>query len=280
MSAFYGINWKVRQLTDLVDLASHPSAILSDGRIAVFAKLSLAANGLDQFEIEKAGLETLNHKSGVQIPVFIDLMETENGALMVQQAEIPVERGEVQWREIGSTLARIHLVGGNSFGYNRQGYFGPLYQDNRPMDTWLDFYLERRLRPKLVWAIESGNMPSKVIWQVEHLIERLPGLDIPEVTPCLLHGDAQQNNFISTAKGAVVIDPAVYYGHPEMDLAYVDYFQPMTDDVYKGYQELRPIEKDFLKRRDLWLIPSYLTSVSREGPGHLPALVNALRLYL
>jgi len=66
------------------------------------------------------------------------------------------------------------------------------------------------------------------------VISHLLGLCGPGVVPTLLHGDAQQNNFISTEKGAMVIDPAVYFGHPEMDLAYIDYFQPVPEDVFEA----------------------------------------------
>jgi len=43
----------------------------------------------------------------------------------------------------------------------------------------------------------------------------------PEPAPSLLHGDAQQNNFVSTDAGAVIVDSAPYFGHPEVDLALV-----------------------------------------------------------
>jgi protein-ribulosamine 3-kinase len=72
-----------------------------------------------------------------------------------------------------------------------------------------------------------------LIQPLERLVSRLPELCGPDMVPTLLHGDAQQNNFISSKRGTVVIDPAVYFGHPEMDLAYVDYFQPVPDDVFK-----------------------------------------------
>ncbi len=95
-----------------------------------------------------------------------------------------------------------------------------------------------------------------------------------------LHGDAQQNNFVSTREGALVIDPAVYYGNPEMDLAYVDYFQPVPDDVFIGYQEILPIDPGFDARRDLWRIPAYLAAVQVEGTGHLQKLTRAIRKYV
>lgn len=148
------------------------------------------------------------------------------------------------------------------------------------MDTWSSFYAERRLFPRFMGAINAGKLPSDAIHQIERLITRLPQLCGPEVVPTLLHGDAQQNNFISTEKGAGVIDPAVYYGNPEMDLAYVDYFHPVPEDVFLGYQEIIPIDSEFPDRRDLWRIYGYLACVEVEGSNYLPQLMNAVQKYL
>ena len=191
-----------------------------------------------------------------------------------------VDRTSKQWREIGKTLARIHRIKGAQFGLDTKNYFGPLYQDNRPMGDWSSFYAERRLWPRMMGAINSGNLPTKVIRLVENLTQRLPQLCGPEVAPTLLHGDAQQNNFVSTDQGAVVIDPAVYYGYPEIDLAYIDYFQPVPDDVLTAYREILPIDPGFNERRDLWRIYGYLAAVEVEGTPHLPKLIDALQKYM
>ena len=148
------------------------------------------------------------------------------------------------------------------------------------MPDWLTFYAERRLWPRLMGAIDSGNLPTSAIRQVEKLILRLSNLSVPEIIPSLLHGDAQQNNFISTAQGAMVIDPAVYFGNPEIDLAYVDYFEPVPDDVFIGYQEEMPIDPEFSERRELWRVSAYLAAVQVEGAGHLNKLTKAVQKYL
>jgi fructosamine-3-kinase len=74
----------------------------------------------------------------------------------------------------------------------------------------------------------------------------------------LLHGDAQHHNFVSTPVGAVVIDPSPYFGHPEVDLALLDYFTPVPDVTFAAYREIQPIAPDFAVRRELWRIPAYL----------------------
>ncbi len=280
VSEHLGRQWKVRTARDMADFACHPSAILSDGTYTVFAKFSEAANGREQFEIELAGLRRLADCSGVLIPMPIGIIPAAGGNILVMEAVRAVERTPRQWREIGQALARIHKVKGKRFGLETHGYFGPLYQDNTPADDWSSFYAVRRLEPGLKLAVDSGNLPPELARQVEKLIARVPELCGPEVGPTLLHGDAQQNNFISAEEGAFVIDPAVYYGHPEMDLAYVDYFQAVPEEVFEGYREELPIDPGFWERRDLWRIWGYLAVVSVEGRNFLGRLTQAVQKYL
>jgi protein-ribulosamine 3-kinase len=279
VSAHYGLAWTVRQANDLADLASHPAAILSDGTHAVFAKLNTAAHARDQFETELAALRLLGERAGVLAPVPIGVVPLAGGAILILEAASPVSATAQTWRDIGRALARIHRVKGQQCGLEMQCYFGPLFQDNRPLGDWPSFFVERRLWPRLAGAINSGHLPTETIRQVERLIVRLPRLDIPEVAPSLLHGDAQRNNFISTRAGALVIDPAPYYGHPEVDLAHVDYFEPVPDDVFAGYRETQPIHAGFAERRALWRIPTHLALIEVAGAHYLEPLTQALRQY-
>ena len=275
-----GREWRIRELKDMADFASHQAAILTDGSFAVFAKLSQAANGTEQLETELAGLRLLTERAGILTPTPIGIKMVESGALLLLEAVQAVERETPHWRQIGQTLARIHKVKWDRCGLETQGYFGPLYQDNRPMRDWCTFFAERRLWPRLMGAIDSGNLPSTVIRQVEKLIARLPDVCGPEHVPSLLHGDAQQNNFISTAMGTFAIDPAVCYGNPEFDLATIDYFQPVPEDVFMGYREEMPIDPGFGERRDLWRIYGYLAIVTVEGSAYLNRLSDAVQKYL
>lgn len=62
----------------------------------------------------------------------------------------------------------------------------------------------------------------------------------PDPVPALLHGDAQQNNFVSTADGAVVIDAAPYFGHPKADLALVDCYSPGVGEATSRVSDRSP----------------------------------------
>jgi len=280
VSNHLGRAWRVGTAEDMSDFACHPCAILSDGSFAVFAKYSEAADADKQFEIERVSLQFLSEKAGVLTPTPVGIVPAADGTLFVMEAVQPIERGPGQWRQIGRTLERIHRVTSDEFGFPMDSYFGPLFQDNAPMEDWIGFYAERRLRPRLRLAIERGTIPPSVVSQVESVIDRLPELGGPEVKPTLVHGDAQQNNFISTADGAYVIDPAIYYGHPELDLASLGYWRPVPDEVYDGYREEMPIPTGFSERRDLWRISGYLAAVAVEGAAYLDRLTEALRPYV
>ena len=227
-----------------------------------------------------AGLQFLAKQAGVATPAPIGISAAAGGVILILKAVQAVERTASHWCQMGQTLARIHQVPGQYFGFEQQGYFGPLYQDNRPAPDWPTFYAERRLWPRLMGAIESGHLPTDAIRRVERLITRLPQLDLPEVHPVLLHGDAQKNNFISTADHTLVIDPAVYYGSPEIDLAYVDYFEPVPPEVFLGYQEILPIAPGFSDRKELWRVSAYLAAVTVEGVVHLDKLNRAVQRYI
>ena len=287
-----GRRWVSRGFTDTDDRASHPSGILHGMPFSVFAKLSVAADAPEQFTAELAGLRLLSRAAQVRVPVPVaaGLVEVPAGALLLSEAlpeRRPESRERRDWQSIGQVLAALHQVGHAQFGLDGPpGFFGPLPQDNRPVPSnqWADFYRRRRLDPMLRAAVDSGHLPPALAAGVGQIAARLPARAGPDPRPALLHGDAQQNNFVSTAVGAVVIDAAPYFGHPEADLALVDYFEPVPDDVFAAYREVAPVDPGFADRRELWRLAGYLAVVAVDG--HRPfgrrcldRLAAAVRVY-
>jgi len=224
-SAHLGRPWASHGFTDLSGQASHPCGVLHGVPFSVFAKLARSATAREQFTAELGGLRLLSRAARIRTPVPVadGVVGLPAGALLLYEAlpERPSRVAE-DWRSIGRLLATAHQARHARFGLGGgRGFFGPLPQDNRPVpaDRWADFYLQRRLVPALRAAAGSGRLPADLAAGVDRIAARLPGLGGPEPRPALLHGDAQQNNFISTADGAVAIDPAPYFGHPEIDLA-------------------------------------------------------------
>jgi fructosamine-3-kinase len=287
-SQHLGRPWVSQGFTDLDDRSSHPCAILHGQPFSVFAKLGSGAR--DQFEAELSGLRLLTKAAGIltPVPVATGLIDLADASLLLFEAlpeRLPGHRTNHDWAEIGRALATLHQIKHQGFELDRQGFFGPLPQDNRPITSnrWADFYAQRRILPLLQTAVDSGNLPVDLAGGVARIAERLPALAGPEPRPSLLHGDAQQNNFISTARGAIVIDASPYFGHPEIDLAQVDFFHLVPARLFDAYQETAPIDPGFADRRDLWRLPTHLAIVAVDGPvgqRHLALLADAIRRYV
>lgn len=267
-----GKPWRSLGFTSLDERASHPSGIHHGEPFSVFAKFSRSADAQAAFAAELAGLKLLTSRAGVATPVPVGpgLAEAADGWLLMSEA-LPErtggERTPEDLRSVGRTLATVHLTLGDQFGLaGCDGFFGPIPQDNRPVPdgTWATFYTERRMTPMLRLASDSGHLPPGLAAGIAALAGRIPALCGPEPEPALLHGDAQQNNFLATPGGAVIIDACPYYGHPELDLALLGYFEPVTEDVLDGYREIAAIDRGFAERRELWRLYAYLAVVAAD----------------
>lgn len=275
--AHLGARWRPTGVTDLGDRASHRCALVHGDPITLFVKL--AGDGESLAEIR--GLALL-HRHGAATPEPVAALPVTGGTLLITEALPEVRRAPAQWAAIGRSLATLHQRYARRFGLAAfDGYFGPLPQDNRPAgDSWTDFYAERRLLPALRAAVDAGRLPAELAAGVERVIARLPRLGGPEPRPALLHGDAQQNNFLSTADTAYLIDVAPYYGHPEVDLALLDYFAPVPPEVLDAYREITPIDPGFPERRELWRLFGYLAVVTVDGGApFLGRIAAAVRKY-
>jgi fructosamine-3-kinase len=264
VSRHLGERWRSTGFTDLGERASHRCGIFHGEPISVFAKLNLGGETL----AELRGLELLR-RHAVAVPEPIAQVRLGHGTLLLLEAipEIPAEdRTPEQWASIGHELAKLHRIRGRHFGLSDfDGYFGPIPQDNRPADDWPTFYGRRRLAPLLRRAVDAGRLDAGLARGVDRLIERLPEFCGPETPPTLLHGDAQQNNFLTGEDRAYLLDVAPYYGHPEIDLALLDYFAPVPPAVLDAYREVSPIDATFGERRELWRLFGYLAVVTVDG---------------
>lgn len=264
VTAHLGRRWRVESWTDLADRASHPAMVLRGGDFGVFAKLATGSAAVAEIDSELAGLRLIDCRSEAAVPVPItggrlDLQD-RSVVVIFEALDERIEREPADWRAIGRTLALLHEVEGDTYGEADDGFFGQLHQDNRPVasNRWADFYAVRRILPWLRTAYDAGAINADTVTRVERLVDRLPEFTGPEPGPRLLHGDAQHHNFVSTSTGAVVIDASPYFGHPEIDLALLDYFRPVPPETWAAYQENRPIDPGFAERRELWRVFGYL----------------------
>ncbi|PHO02889.1 aminoglycoside phosphotransferase [Rhodobacteraceae bacterium 4F10] len=132
------------------------------------------------------------------------------------------------WRDLGQSLGQLHRTTGAHFGWQEDYAFGSVPIRNAPETNWHEFWGENRLR-----ALSKG-VPVDLRKRLDVLIKRLPEL-LPDPPKALLHGDLWVGNAVFTPRHAFLIDPACYFGDPEVDLAMLHLFATPPDAFWEGY---------------------------------------------
>jgi len=226
------------------------------------------------FEAEAKGLTLLKEANAIGIPQVTGTDKADSYSFIVLEFIDRGKRIKSFWEDFGIALAQLHKNTSELFGLQCDNYIGSLPQSNTQRKSWIDFFTEERLEKQIALAKNSGAINSSTIQQFNHLYKRLPDI-IPEEKPSLIHGDLWNGNFMTGADGkAWLIDPAIYYGHREMDLAMSKLFGGFSSEFYESYQETFPLQKGF----DHNLYP-LLVHVNLFGGGYLSEVKNILNRF-
>ena len=78
----------------------------------------------------------------------------------------------------------------------------------------------------------------------------------------------------------VLIDPAVYVGHREVDLAMADLFGGFSGAFREAYEDAWPLQPGYLRRRPAYQLYPLLVHARLFGGGYAAASVAAARAAL
>ena len=233
----------------------------------LFLKYNTSAPA-DFFKKEAEGLKLLTSATTkIRIPnVVADCAPSDRspGFLVIEFIESGSTGNAAQF---GAALAELHQTNSEKFGLREDNYIGSLPQSNQNHSEWSAFFSAERIKPQLKLAVDSGKMEAKVYGQWEQISRKLDSL-LPKTKPSLVHGDLWSGNYMYDSDGrAVLIDPAVYYGHPEMDLAFSKMFGGFTREFYSGYESVSPLDANFEERVPIYNLYPLLVHVNLFG-GH------------
>jgi fructosamine-3-kinase len=252
---------------------------LDDGQ-SVFLK-SNAHAPLAMFAAEAQGLSFLEQARALRVPKVLGVStssERPSFLLLEFIRSAPARRGFDE--ELGRGLAALHRAGAASFGFAQPNFIGRLPQSNREHSSWAEFYQAERLEPQLSAAIAGGHAPSALQRDFERLFRRLPELVGDGEAPARLHGDLWSGNVHSDEHGApCLIDPAVYGGHREVDLAMMQLFGGFGARVFSAYTEAFPLTAGHRDRVSLYQLYPLLVHVNLFGSGYLASVQRALSAY-
>ena len=255
---------------------------LSNGE-ALFLKANSISNK-DFFRAEAEGVAAIRTTGTIRVP-NIHAIGTDDGYsfLLMEFIERSVTVHDF-WEKLGTGLAAMHKADVSSFvtdgkyGFNSDNYIGAGRQKNTPKSSWIDFFSECRLRPQFELASRyfDGSLIRKTNWLLDNL-DRF--LYEPE-KPSLLHGDLWAGNFMSDEMGQpMLIDPAVYVGCSEADIAMTELFGGFDRKFYDSYFKAMEAIPGYKDRRDLYNLYHLTNHLNLFGSTYLSGVVRTIEKY-
>jgi fructosamine-3-kinase len=240
---------------------------LADGTLAVAKR---ARGGAVDFRLEARMLRALEARAGLPVPevlaaapdlLLMRYLPHAPGGLQDEQAQ----------RHAAELVATLHEVRGPSFGYLEDTVIGPLPQPNPPSPGWVSFFRDHRLLHMARLAGEEGSLPAGMQRRLEGVATRLGELIDEPPFPSLLHGDLWAGNILAR-DGRIVgfVDPAIHYGHLEVELAFATLFGSLGRPFFERYAELRSLLPGFFeRRRHVYNLYPLLVHLRLFGSGYL-----------
>ncbi len=287
---------EVQQAVSAFLQTTMPSAVLKDfsfvsggcinsaGRLKTtagdfFLKWNLADKYPRMFESERKGLQHLRQPSVIDIPEVFAAGQAGSFQFILMEliTKAPVARR--YWEMLGERLAQLHRVTAARFGLDHDNYIGSLPQSNAQHDTWIEFFIHERLAPQLQLAYNTHRIDSSWLRTFENLYPKLRSM-LPDEKPALLHGDLWSGNLMVNEKGEpCLVDPAVYFGHREMEWAMTKLFGGFYEVFYSSYHQAYPLQPGYDDREDLYTLYPLLVHLNLFGASYKLSLDSILRKY-
>lgn len=240
-----------------------------------FVKHNDASKFPGMLRMEAKGLQLLSEKVNGITPEVIAEYEDRSDLFLILEN---IEQGKPQkefWNDFADKLAAIHRHSNEFFGLEHDNFIGSLPQSNRQHSDWISFFILERIEPQLKMSIDNKRLPKGIYRVFEKMFLRLAEI-FPSEEPALLHGDLWAGNYLTAGDGSVrLIDPAVYFGFREMDLAMMKLFGGFDPSFLRWYENIFPLEKDFEKRAGICNLYPLLVHVNLFG-GHYVSEVNSI----
>lgn len=269
---------------------------LADGGRA-FIKWSEGA-GAHRYGVEARGLRALSERGGISIPRVLGCSgdaegptgdregsSNADGAWLLLEWIEPGPVTDRSTRRLGKELAHLHrsLPAGTPAGWDEDGWIATLPQPNGVEADWPGFWFRRRLLPQWERARRAHTLPPSAEGDLQALEAALPdildGWQADGIS--LLHGDLWAGNVLTAADGTpYLVDPAVYRGHREVDLAMLDLFGSPGPLFREAYGEVHPLRPGHERRRAAYQLYPLLVHVNLFGGGYRAQALRCLRSIL
>ena len=230
------------------------------------------------FAGEFKGLKELAKCNLPLVPLPYIIFESETSQYIIMDYKERKAEDDAFFEELGKNLAVIHRIKSTHFGFDESNYIGSLPQNNSKKENWDQFFIENRLTDLVKWSYDNAFFDKSNLNSFDNLYTHLKSI-FPAGEPALLHGDLWSGNKMNTSAGPLIFDPAVYYGHREMDIAMTTLFSGFEKSFYKAYMQSYPLENGYQERLDICNLYPLLVHLKLFGKSYINDILRIIKKF-
>lgn len=255
---------------------------------AAVAVVKVDSGADPRLDIEGFMLQYLAEHSAVPVP---GVLHSAERLLIMEYVDGDSHFSRGAEEHAADLLATLHRGGprdeAKGFGLHRATLIGGLDQPNPWCDAWVTFFAEHRILYMAGEGVREGRVSRGVYKRLTSLVNRLDDFIGEPAHPSLLHGDVWTTNVLADDNRITgFLDPAIYYGHPEIELAFITLFSTFGQRFFDCYDAQCPIAPGFFAgagvgkhtpgRKDIYNIYPLLVHTRLFGSSYLGAIEGTL----
>ena len=245
----------------------------------IFCKLMSGPSALAMLEAEMEGLEQIRNTGSIKAPHVLFCEHLGDQACLGMEFIESKNPSPSEMGRLGEQLAHMHSSSSGKFGYQADNFIGSLPQSNKQHTSWGSFYVQERLLPQFQMAVSKNLMQAHEIPEDETMLDVLADY-CKDIKPSFLHGDLWGGNYlISIAGEPYLIDPAIYYGDPVVDLAMSRLFGGFSADFYQAYKENSAVYENEEDKIQLYQLYYLLVHLNLFGSSYYGSVKRIMQQY-
>ena len=218
-------------------------------------------NKFNAIKSETNNLTYLNKK----FKFFPKVVKSNDNFLIMEYLENDNDKPDSTNIDFLESIVKIHSVSNRQYGFGFNTQIGAIKQINNFENNWVYFYSNYRLNDILEIANKRINLGKVINKKILLILNNMKNLIPSNPKPLLLHGDLWEGNILfKKKKFKGFIDPGSFFGHSEMEVAYLRWFNPPFVDInfLDKYNDKILLDKEYLNYEPIYQLYYALCNVA------------------